>query len=66
MSGYRFKVEYDIKHVKKSSALYGILTTQTVRFPTLQSALRFVRDMHGKKTPKFEVVGMPVIERIAS
>jgi hypothetical protein len=64
MSGYRFKVEYDIKHTKKASALYGILTTQTVKFPTLQSALRFVRDMHGKKTTKFEVVGMPVIERL--
>lgn len=66
MSGYRFKVQYDIKHVKKTSALYGLLTTQTVKFPTLQSALRFVRDMHGKKTPKFEVVGMPVIERDGS
>jgi len=66
MSGYRFIVQYDIKHVKKTSALYGLLTTQTVKFPSLQSAMSFVRDMKGKKTTKFEVIGMPIIERIAS
>jgi hypothetical protein len=65
MSGYRFIVQYDIKHIKKSSALYGLLTTQTVNFPTLQTAMSFVRDMKGKRTDKFEVIGMPIIERIA-
>ena len=63
---YRFKVIYDIKHVKKTSALYGLLTQQSVRFATLQSAIKFARDMNGKKTNKFEVVGIPTIERIAS
>lgn len=63
---YRFKVIYDIKHVKKSSTLYGLLTQQTVKFGTLQSAIKFARDMNGKRTQKFEVVGIPTIERIAS
>jgi hypothetical protein len=65
-NGYLFRVVYDIKHVKKTSALYGILTEQSVSFPSLQLAIKFARDMNGKKTTKFEVVGMPVIERIAS
>lgn len=63
-SPYNFKVVYDIKHVKKTSALYGMLTQQTVKFPTLQSAFLFARDMRGKKTRRFEVIGTPVIERI--
>lgn len=63
---YRFKVIYDIKHTKKTSTLYGLLTQQSVKFGTLQSAIKFARDMNGKKTPKFEVVGIPTIERIAS
>jgi hypothetical protein len=64
--GYNFRVIYDIKHVKKTSTLYGVLTEQSVSFPTLQSAIKFARDMNGKKTTKFEVVGMPIIERLAS
>ena len=63
---YRFKVIYDIKHISKDSALYKLLTQQTVKFGTLQSAIKFARDMNGKKTAKFEVVGIPTIERIAS
>lgn len=61
---YNFKVVYDIKHVKKTSALYGVLTQQTVKFATLQSAFLFARDMKGKKNSRFEVIGTPVIERI--
>lgn len=61
----RFRVVYDIKHVKKTSTNYGFLTQQTVSFPTLQSAIKFAKDMNGKKTSKFEVVGIPTIERVA-
>lgn len=65
-NGYNFRVIYDVKHIKKTSALYGVLTEQSVAFPTLQDAFHFARLMHGKKTNKIEVVGLPVIERIAS
>ena len=62
---YRFKVTYDIKHINKASALYGLLSTdQICRFPTLQSAIKFAKDMEGKRTSKIEVVGRPIIERI--
>jgi len=62
---YRFKVTYDIKHVNKKSALYGILSTdQTCKFATLQSAIKFAKDMEGKRTSKIQVVGRPIIERI--
>lgn len=63
-SKHNFKVVYDIKHVKKTSSLYGMLTQQTVKFPTLQSACLFARNMKGKRTSRFEVIGTPVIETI--
>lgn len=66
MESSLFRVVYDIKHVKKTSSQYGFLTQQVVNFPTLQSAIKFAKDMNGKKTTKFEVVGIPTIERIAS
>jgi hypothetical protein len=61
---YRFKVTYDIKHINKTSTLNGLLTPETCKFDTLQDAIKFVRVMHGRRTNKYEVVGMPVIERI--
>ena len=61
---YRFKVCYDIKHLGKTNALNGYLTPETSKFATLQDAIKFVRVMHGRRTNKYEVVGMPVIERI--
>jgi hypothetical protein len=62
---YRFKVTYDIKHINKTSTLYGLLSTdQMCRFATLQSAIKFAKDMEGKRTSKIEVVGRPIIERI--
>ncbi len=62
---YRFKVTYDIKHINKTSTLYGLLSTdQMCRFVTLQSAIKFAKDMEGKRTSKIEVVGRPIIERI--
>lgn len=61
---YRFKVSYDIKHIGKKNHLNGILTPETCRFATLQDAIKFVRVMKGRRTNKYEVIGMPVIERI--
>lgn len=57
---YLFKVEYDVKNQKYG----GFLTTETVRFPTLQSAVLFAKQMKGLKNDKIQVVGLPVIERI--
>lgn len=62
---YRFKVTYDIKHVNKNSALYGLLISdQTCKFVTLQSAIKFAKDMDNKRTNKIQVIGRPIIERI--
>ena len=62
---YRFKVIYDIKHIDKKSALYGLLSSeQSCKFATLQSAIKFAKDMEGKRTSKIQVMGRPIIERI--
>lgn len=62
---YQFKVTYDIKHVNKKSALYGLLSSnQTCKFSALQDAVKFVHQMYGKRTSKYHVIGMPIIERI--
>jgi hypothetical protein len=62
---YRFKVIYDIKHIDKKSALYGLLSSeQTCKFATLQSAIKFAKDMEGKRTSKIQVMGRPIIERV--
>jgi hypothetical protein len=62
---HAFKVSYNVKHVDKNSALYGLVSfDQSCKFASLQSALKFAKDMKNKKTKKIQVVGMPVIERI--
>ena len=62
---YRFKVTYNVKHISKKSALYGLVSfDQTCKFGTLQSAIVFAKEMTNKKTSKIQVVGIPVIERI--
>jgi len=62
---YRFKVTYDIKHINKNSALYGLLISdQICKFVTLQSAIKFAKYMNGKRTSKIHVIGRPIIERI--
>ena len=67
MNDYSFKVVYDVKHINKKSALYGLLSpNQTCKFASLQAAVRFAKDMEGKRTSKIQVMGRPVIERIAS
>jgi hypothetical protein len=62
----RFIVKYDIKHIAQTSTLHGYLTPETCKFGTLQDAIKFVRTMRGRRTNKYEVVGMPVIERISN
>ena len=62
---YKFKVSYNVKHINKNSALYGLVSfDQTCKFGTLQDAIRFVRDMTNKKTSKIQVIGIPIVERI--
>ena len=62
---YRFKVTYNVKHISKKSALYGLVSfDQTCKFGTLQSAIKFAKGMTNHKTSKIQVVGIPVIERI--
>lgn len=65
-NSYNYRVDYDIKHLTRTSNLYGILTHQSVPFASLKDAHRFACDMKGKKTTKFEVVGIPIIEKVAS
>ena len=60
-----FKVVYNVKHIDKKSALYGIVSfDQSCKFASMQEAMRFVKCMRGRRTNKIEVVGMPVIERV--
>jgi hypothetical protein len=62
---HKFKVTYNVKHINKKSALYGLVSfDQTCKFPSLQSAIRFAKEMTNRKTNKIQVVGIPVIERI--
>ena len=62
---YNFKVTYNVKHINKSSSMFGVVSfDQTSKFGTLQEAMRFVRDMYNKKTSKIQVIGMPIVERI--
>lgn len=62
---YKFKVTYNVKHVDKMSALYGLVSfDQTCKFGSLQSALKFAKEIKNKKTRKIHVVGVPMIERI--
>lgn len=60
-----YKVIYNVKHVDKRSALYGLVSfDQTCNFPSLQSAIKFAKDMNNKTTRKIQVVGVPIIERV--
>jgi hypothetical protein len=60
-----FKVTYNVKHINKKSALYGLVSfDQYCTFGTLQSAIKFAKDMKNKRTSKIQVVGIPTIERI--
>jgi len=64
---HAFKVMYNVKHIDKKSALYGLVSfDQSCKFPTLQSAIKFAKGIKNKKTSKIHVVGLPVIERITS
>ena len=62
---YAFKVVYNVKHINKKSALYGMVTfDQTCKFTTLKEAFNFARGMKDKRTSKIQVIGMPIIERL--
>jgi hypothetical protein len=59
-----YRVEYNIKHIKKNSSLYGYLTTETCIFPNVKDAFDFARKIRSKKSKKVQVIGMPLIEQI--
>ena len=59
-----FTVRYDVKNVEKNDSMYGVLVDKINKFPTLQAAIRFSRQMENMRTAKFHVVGRPIIERI--
>lgn len=59
-----YKVEYNVKHIKKKSFLYGQLTTQTCIFLNVKDAFDFARKIRGKRSKKLQVMGLPVIEQI--
>ena len=63
MAAQSFKVSYNVKHINKKSALYGLVSfDQTCNFPSLKEAHRFAKHMLNKKTKKIQVVGIPRIE----
>lgn len=65
MSAYNYEVKYNIKHINKNSALYGLVSfDQKCKFASLKDAFRFAKEMANKKTSKIQVIGIPVIERI--
>ena len=65
MSAYAYKVVYNVKHINKKSALYGLVSfDQACKFGSLNEASKFAKNMLNKRTSKIQVVGMPVIERI--
>ena len=65
MSAPAFKVIYNVKHIDKKSALYGLVSfDQSCKFNSLKEAFKFAKAMHNKKTNKIQVVGMPTIERV--
>lgn len=60
-----FKVTYNAKNVDKASTQYGYVAFDKSRkFETLQDAFKYVRLLKNGKSDKYEVVGMPVIERV--
>jgi pentatricopeptide repeat protein len=59
-----YKVTYDIKHVNKESDMYGVLCSGFCKFRSFDEAVQFVRQMRSKVATKYQVIGMPVIERI--
>ena len=60
-----FKVSFNVKHINKKSALYGLVSfDQTCTFATMQDAFRFAKQMNGRRTSKIQVVGIPTIERL--
>ena len=62
-----FKVTYNVKHIDKRSSLYGLVSfDQSCKFPTLQTAIKFAREMKNKRSNKIQVVGIPVVEKITS
>ena len=62
---YKFKVTYNVKHIDKKSALYGLVSfDQSCKFASLKEAFIFAKEMKGRRTSKIEVIGMPTIERV--
>jgi hypothetical protein len=55
-------VIYNIKLKKKSSALYGLLLEESVKFLTLDSAHKFALRLMKNQKSKYEVIGKPIIE----
>lgn len=60
-----FKVLYNVKHIDKKSALYGLVSfDQSCKFESLKEAFVFAKEMVNKKTSKIHVIGKPIIERV--
>jgi hypothetical protein len=65
MSVYAYKVTYNVKHIDKKSALYGLVSfDQTCKFSSFREASRFARTIQNKRTSKIQVVGLPTIESL--
>lgn len=60
-----FRVIYEVKIVDRNSRSYGYIKEKKQFFPSFQSAVAFARLRSGEKTSQYEVLGKPVVEKIA-
>jgi len=65
MPNNKFKVSYNVQNLDQKSSRYGYISfDQNTSFPTLQSAMKFAKEMTNKRTNKMRVIGIPVIETL--
>jgi hypothetical protein len=58
----KYKVSYNTKSDDKASSLYGVLIERTANFDSLQSAMKFARDLQALKKSGVTLVGKPTVE----
>lgn len=62
---YSYKVTFVVKHIKKKSALYGLLSPdQVCKFGSFHSAQRYAKSMTNFRNKDIQVIGVPVIEKL--
>lgn len=60
----KFKVFYTVKINDRTSNDFGLLLDKTVKFSSLQDAIKFVRTVQNVNKTNIGLVGKPAIERM--